>query len=282
VDALPFVAGVAVVAGFGSAWHALRRLRRAEARVAALTHELAAERHAASHDPLTGLPNRRAFDRLGSALLAAPPGPHLFAVVLDLDNFKQINDRFGHAAGDEVLIAVAQRFSAYAKGRLVARLGGDEFAALITGPTDDETWLRYVSQRLTELIAAPMQVAGELVTVTGSVGLAAVPAGAGLSEALCRADAAMYRAKDRARARACERAVRATIRAADPTGTGAPPGPTATGPGGRVDHGAGHQLPDEFNAPQFTWPPATRHPPAPPTPTRQLVDTTRRTDTGGP
>ena len=271
MDNVTNAALVAATTGVVLAWFALHRAARAEARVAQLSHELQTERHAASHDALTGLPNRRAFYRLGAAMLAEPAdralprGLCLLAVVLDLDNFKQINDRFGHAAGDEVLIAVAQRFSGYAKGRLVSRLGGDEFAGLITGPADDGDWLRFATRRLTDLIAAPMQINGHLVTVTGSVGLAPVPAGSALAEALRRADAAMYQAKGRNRTDDLARSAGCPAQARTP---------------------ALEPLPQTFtegiDAHQLAGPCTTRRPPASSTTTRQLVDTTRRTDTGGP
>jgi diguanylate cyclase (GGDEF)-like protein len=156
---------------------------------------LLAERHAASHDPLTGLPNRRAFYQLGAALVADPHRQHLAAALLDLDDFKQINDRYGHAAGDEVLVNVARRFATYAGDGLVARLGGDEFAALLVGVTADERWLRQAGERLAGSVAAPMRVAESTVVVTASVGLVPVDGAVDLADVLRDADAAMYRAK---------------------------------------------------------------------------------------
>ncbi|HEX5543168.1 MAG TPA: GGDEF domain-containing protein [Micromonospora sp.] len=183
----------AAAGGMISAWRMRARALRAEADVARLGKELQAERHAATHDSLTGLPNRRAFYQLGVTLIAQSPQP-LVAVVLDLDNFKQINDRYGHAAGDQVLIAVAQRFAAYAGDDLVARLGGDEFAGLLSVPSIDGSWLDRAARRLTEALAAPIQIVGRSVQVRASVGLAPT-AGCHLAEALRHADAAMYRAK---------------------------------------------------------------------------------------
>jgi diguanylate cyclase (GGDEF)-like protein len=172
-----------------------KRATRAESEAARLLGELHAERHAASHDPLTGLPNRRAFHRLGSALVADPSRHPLIAVVLDLDDFKQVNDRFGHAAGDEVLITVGRRLANYAGDNLVARLGGDEFAGLLRTDSVDERWLHHTTKRLVDTLAAPIHVAGHVVTVTASVGLALLHGPGRLSDALRHADAAMYRAK---------------------------------------------------------------------------------------
>src|SRR5919206_2490615 len=109
------------------------RARRAEAELAARAsrhRELVTEAiRLAERDPLTGLANRRAFDRaMGDMQAAAAPGA---LVLLDLDNFKQVNDRLGHARGDEVLRDVARELRARVRASdLVARLGGDEFAVV--------------------------------------------------------------------------------------------------------------------------------------------------------
>jgi diguanylate cyclase (GGDEF)-like protein len=196
VDPFSLAAGAAAVAGIGAAWRMHHRVRTVQAEVVRLREELQAERHAASHDPLTGLPNRRAFYQIGAALVADPGRPSLVAVVLDLDDFKQINDRFGHAAGDQVLIAVAWRFAAYAgNNNLVARLGGDEFAGLLTGVRSDGRWLHQAARRLAEVVSAPIQLAEHDLRVTASIGLAPVHGCAQLAEALNLADAAMYRVK---------------------------------------------------------------------------------------
>lgn len=195
MDPLTVTVGVAAVAGFGAAWRLHRRAVRAEESAARLRDDLLAERHAASHDPLTGLPNRRAFYRLGAALVGDPGRPPLIAVVLDLDDFKQVNDRFGHAAGDEVLVTAARRFAACAGDNLVARLGGDEFAGLLSTPTVDERWLGHAERCFVEALGAPMRVSGHQVRVTASVGMVAVAPASHLAEALRHADAAMYRAK---------------------------------------------------------------------------------------
>lgn len=201
MDPVTLATGAAALGGLATAWRMWTRAARAETQIASLkqevsslSRELAAERHAASHDSLTGLPNRRAFYQLGTALVTQSNRTPLVAVVLDLDDFKQINDRYGHAAGDQVLITVASRFAAHAGKDLVARLGGDEFAGLLTVPTVEGSWLDQAARRLTEAIAEPIQIVGGTVQVTASVGLAPV-AGCHLAEALRHADAAMYQAK---------------------------------------------------------------------------------------
>ncbi|SCG74488.1 GGDEF domain-containing protein [Micromonospora inositola] len=200
-DPMTVASGISAAGALVSTWQLRRRALRAEAEIELLQAELAAERHAASHDPLTGLPNRRAFHRLAATLLTGTAGNPLIAVVLDLDDFKQVNDRYGHAAGDQVLICVAQRLAAFAGDNLVARLGGDEFAGLLTGPTVDRRWIEHATRRLCEALAAPIPLGSRTVQVTASVGLAPVHGPTQLAEALCRADAAMYQAKSVAAAR---------------------------------------------------------------------------------
>ncbi|GIG87260.1 hypothetical protein Pen02_21960 [Plantactinospora endophytica] len=195
MDPFTLAAGAAAVAGLGAAWKMRGRVRMAQAEVVRLREELQSERHAATHDPLTGLLNRRAFYQIGAALVADPGRPPLVAVVLDLDDFKQINDRFGHATGDQVLIAVAWRFAAYAGNNVVARLGGDEFAGLLAGTRADGRWLHQSARRLAELLSAPIQVAERDLRITASIGLAPVHGRVQLAEVLNLADAAMYRVK---------------------------------------------------------------------------------------
>ncbi|MFI5909284.1 GGDEF domain-containing protein [Dactylosporangium sp. NPDC051541] len=197
MDPLAFLAGAAAAAGACASLPLYLRARRAERRAARLDAELEVVRHAADHDPLTGLPNRRAFYLRGAELVADRTQHPLVAVVLDVDGFKQINDVFGHSAGDEVLVTTARRLAAYAEVEgahrgLVARLGGDEFAGLLT--VRQGTALEQ-ADRLAEALAAPMRLAGQVVTVSVSVGLVPVEPGAHLADAVHRADAAMYRAK---------------------------------------------------------------------------------------
>jgi diguanylate cyclase (GGDEF)-like protein len=178
------------------------RAHRAEAEVARLREELEVACHAAAHDPLTGLPNRRAFYRSAPALVADGRRRPLMAVLVDLDDFKCVNDTLGHAVGDRVLVTVARRFSELARGGLVARLGGDEFVGLLAWPGADSQGLHEAGRMLTAALAAPVVVPEFGVAVTASVGLVSSWGPADLDELLDRADAAMYRAKSsRARAR---------------------------------------------------------------------------------
>jgi diguanylate cyclase (GGDEF)-like protein len=205
MDPLTVAAAVAAATAVCAGWHWHDRACRAETEAALLRSELRAERHAARHDPLTGLPNRRTFYQTGTAIVADPAQRPLAVVLLDLDDFKRINDEFGHAAGDEVLITIARRFAAYAGGNLVARLGGDEFAGLFNNPVGGGSPVaggsgRYpTGQRLAEALSAPMPIAGRNLIVTASVGVVPLIGYTDLTEALRDADAAMYRAKSRAR-----------------------------------------------------------------------------------
>ncbi|MCW3820322.1 GGDEF domain-containing protein [Micromonospora sp. DR5-3] len=206
-DPMTVASGISAAGAILSAWQLRRRAVRAETQLELLQAELEAERHAASHDPLTGLPNRRAFHRLAATLLTDAAGKPLVAIVLDLDDFKQVNDRYGHAAGDQVLISVAQRLAAFAGDNLVARLGGDEFAGLLASPTVDRRWIEHATRRLCEALAAPIPLGTRTLRVTASVGLAPVHGPTQLADALCRADAAMYQAKNISSGRATRQLV---------------------------------------------------------------------------
>lgn len=154
-------------------------------------------RHQAFHDPLTGLANRALFrDRVDHALKLARRQRHAITVLfLDLDDFKRINDSYGHAEGDKLLVLAAERFRSCARAAdTVARLGGDEFAILIedsTGPEEQEALI----ERLTSAMAQPFMLSGNEVFVTASVGIAAAEAGESVSDVLRNADTAMYAAK---------------------------------------------------------------------------------------
>ncbi|WP_210569634.1 bifunctional diguanylate cyclase/phosphodiesterase [Streptomyces sp. GESEQ-4] len=154
-------------------------------------------RYEATHDALTGLPNRTLFfERLEKALTAGE-GQRFGLCYLDLDGFKTINDSLGHAAGDRLLVEVADRLQscATAPGEMVARLGGDEFVALTTG-TDTEREVDELAARIMNALVAPVSVDGRELTVRGSIGIVEGPAGErSAAEVLRSADITMYRAK---------------------------------------------------------------------------------------
>ncbi|MDH4172261.1 MAG: diguanylate cyclase [Betaproteobacteria bacterium] len=156
------------------------------------------ERFLAYHDTLTGLPNRRLLDdRLRQALhLAQRRDARLAILLVDLDEFKRVNDRFGHRAGDAVLRDVAQRLGACVrKADTLARQGGDEFVVLIPdlAPASDG---QVVAEKILRALQAPLRAEGEDIRVGASIGISLYPEDAGDGEALLRnADAAMYRAK---------------------------------------------------------------------------------------
>jgi diguanylate cyclase (GGDEF)-like protein/PAS domain S-box-containing protein len=159
-------------------------------------------RRLAFHDALTGLPNRRLFDdRFGVALAQARRRGQTLAIVsIDLDFFKQINDTFGHAAGDFLLRAVAERLSALLReGDTIARLGGDEFLLLLPGPVSRED-LTSVAQRGIHAFDQPFHFDGRDLRVTVSIGISLYPKDGDDAETLVKmADAAMYRVKESGR-----------------------------------------------------------------------------------
>jgi diguanylate cyclase (GGDEF)-like protein/PAS domain S-box-containing protein len=155
--------------------------------------------HQAMHDPLTGLPNRNVLhDRLEQAIQLARRGCGSVALAfVDLDNFKVINDSLGHAAGDRLLIEVANRLRCTLRGvDTVVRYGGDEFVLIIgdqASPEDTGVLL----ERLLESIQAPLRLEGHDLRINCSVGVAVYPCDAGDLEGLLRvADVAMYHAKE--------------------------------------------------------------------------------------
>ena len=155
---------------------------------------------AATHDGLTGLPNRfRFLDTLGTLLAAAPLGS-VAVLFIDLDNFKVINDSLGHEAGDQLLMAMSERLRAVVRDRdMLGRFGGDEFIVLlrdVSGTHDP----RDIAERLRHEIAQPVQIDGGELYVTASIGITINDReGITTTEMLRDADAAMYRAKARGR-----------------------------------------------------------------------------------
>ncbi len=154
--------------------------------------------HAALHDSLTNLPNRRLLrDRLETALTRAQRASARVAVLfVDLDKFKEVNDTFGHDVGDEVLISVASGIlGALRSNDTVARLGGDEFVVVAEDLSSDDDLVALV-ERLREGIGRPVAVRGHEVRVRASIGVAMVGPDAATGEELMRlADLAMLRAK---------------------------------------------------------------------------------------
>ncbi|MHB8645585.1 MAG: diguanylate cyclase domain-containing protein [Thermomicrobiales bacterium] len=155
---------------------------------------------AAQYDTLTGLPNRGLFmERLKDAFARAKRGkPHEFALLfLDFDHFKAVNDSLGHAAGDDVLVAIAGRLERSLRpAESVARLGGDEFA-ILAGRMDDPVAATAAALRLHHMLAAPFTTRGYDVHLTASIGVAlSRPEYRDAEEMLHDADAAMYRAKN--------------------------------------------------------------------------------------
>jgi diguanylate cyclase (GGDEF)-like protein/PAS domain S-box-containing protein len=154
--------------------------------------------HQATHDALTGLPNRALFlARLAAvANQAAPPHAAIAVFFLDLDGFKAVNDRLGHAAGDVVLVATARRLRDHAgRGTTVGRLGGDEFAILVTDAGDERALARR-AERIAAALAEPVILGEAEVRVRASIGVALGQANTHAAEALLHAaDALMYRAK---------------------------------------------------------------------------------------
>jgi diguanylate cyclase (GGDEF)-like protein/PAS domain S-box-containing protein len=155
-------------------------------------------RHAATHDELTGLPNRALLLERLDQVLAAGAGPARFGVCyLDLDGFRAVNDGFGHALGERVLSAVAERLNGCAEGsdELVARVGGDEFVGLVTGDAARAGGVP-LARRMLAALTAPVRVDGRELVVRASIGVVDGQAGElARADVLRSADITMYRAK---------------------------------------------------------------------------------------
>jgi len=152
--------------------------------------------HLARHDPLTELPNRRVVEEDLVRLLArAERGLPSALLLVDLDNFKEVNDRCGHAAGDDALRAAARLFlDAVRPGDLVGRIGGDEFVVLLEGAGAEEA--RAVAERIRDRAAAlPLPEEYDGPPIGASVGVALAAGHRAPSEVLATADAALYDAK---------------------------------------------------------------------------------------
>ncbi len=158
----------------------------------------------ASHDPLTGLANRSLFDeRLARAISRVGDGDHGWNAVLmlDLDDFKAVNDTFGHPAGDELLVQIARRFERVTRSSdTLCRLGGDEFVYLVEGMTSPQT-ANEVAERLLHQFDEPFDIFGTSLVQRASVGVATGPGDLDGEALLRNADVALYDAKRRGKGR---------------------------------------------------------------------------------
>lgn len=160
------------------------------ARLGRMKRELSAARHAADHDPLTGLPNRCAAEHEMCHRQAR--GEPTYVALLDLDGFKRVNDTYGHACGDELLRVVAARLTkAVAAGGFAARFGGDEFLMLL--PADAEAIP--TASSVLEVLAEPAALHDVTLAPRASAGITRALPGNDWASLLCEADAALYRAK---------------------------------------------------------------------------------------
>ncbi len=151
--------------------------------------------HRALHDPLTGLPNRRLLlDRLDHALERnARAGERVALLLADIDDFKAINDGLGHEAGDQLLVRIAPRLvAAMRESDTVGRFGGDEFVVICEGLKDPQDAVA-LAERFATAWSEPFEIAGELLSVTASAGVALAAPHDDSAALLRRADAAMYR-----------------------------------------------------------------------------------------
>jgi diguanylate cyclase (GGDEF)-like protein/PAS domain S-box-containing protein len=161
--------------------------------------------HLAHHDSLTGLPNRLFLRTHLEQALQAPGANDGFAMLLlDLDNFKAINDTHGHNVGDELLVEVAQQLKKLVGLRgIVARLGGDEFVIVLSNVVERDVAAAAASTIL-RVLTAPLSVAGRVISTSVSIGVTVHPEDARDLESILRnADLAMYKAKETGRSKVC-------------------------------------------------------------------------------
>jgi diguanylate cyclase (GGDEF)-like protein/PAS domain S-box-containing protein len=173
----------------------IQELKAALDEAAELRHEL--ERRA-THDGLTGLANRALLMERMELLLRQRRRSGVAVVFIDIDRFKAVNDRFGHRAGDQLLVHVANGLRTVVRGDdMAARIGGDEF--VVVGRADDPVEAERFGQRLATALCGRLHIAGGSVEVAASVGVSYVEAGDGTTAgaALALADARMYEAKRR-------------------------------------------------------------------------------------
>ncbi|MCY1142109.1 bifunctional diguanylate cyclase/phosphodiesterase [Actinoplanes sp. Pm04-4] len=175
-----------------------RLLSRVDQQLTQLNEYQAELTHRATHDGLTGLANRALFEQAAQEMLALDQP--LCLAMIDLDDFKTINDRLGHAVGDAFLTAITERLQANLRaGDVAARLGGDEFGILLPGLTGADAVA--LLRRIDEAMNLPLSAAGHELVARASVGVAETWPGATAFELLRRADLAMYSAKDAGKGR---------------------------------------------------------------------------------
>jgi diguanylate cyclase (GGDEF)-like protein len=159
-------------------------------------------RHQATHDGLTGLPNRTLFmDRLESALAMGRRNSNKIGLMfVDLDRFKWVNDEFGHIAGDQLLQEVSSRMlDCVRQSDTVARLGGDEFTVILSDASGVDN-LAAIAEKILQRLQEPFLLAGREVTISGSIGVTVYPTdGDDVEDLIRNADDAMYIAKNRGR-----------------------------------------------------------------------------------
>ena len=189
---------------------AQRALTSAQARSVELMGQL---HYQAFHDPLTGLANRSLFhERLDHALSRRPALDHYQAVLMiDLDGFKAVNDRYGHDVGDQLLVAVADRLKTSVRAAdTVARLGGDEFVILAEQLCDSASATR-IGEHVLDALSRPLSISGHAINPKASIGIAITTGNLWTPEALLQAaDRSLYQAKDQGRGRICLSPGRAT------------------------------------------------------------------------
>ena len=191
-----------VLLGAAGLWMGLALLglyRKTVRLIGAGIHAEQTIRQLSLRDPLTGLANRRFLSENDKHLIAGAKrsGKQLAVLAVDLDDFKAVNDRFGHAAGDEVLVTSADRMKRLLReSDVIARLGGDEFV-IVLGQVEDAEAAREVAGRVVESLCQPILLAqGGAAHIGASVGVALCCAdGETLNELLAKADAALYTAK---------------------------------------------------------------------------------------
>ena len=158
--------------------------------------------HIATHDVLTGLPNRAAFQDALNMACASADANEAALLCIDLDGFKAVNDRYGHGTGDMLLVSVAKLLRELApRAAMVSRLGGDEFAILLTGQGRGEA--EALAATLVSRVGMPFRIETELLAIGASVGIAVAPEDASDdAKLLARADLALYSAKQAGKGRA--------------------------------------------------------------------------------